>query len=155
MAKFGIYFDAFVTAATVKTAASLHADAAGEEGEIVEAIMTGSGSAAPADRQHRARLVRATNATPGTGTAQVPELFQGAGNAAKLASIVEFSAEPGALATVYPVLWGFNQRGGMRWSVPRGEGLKIRNADTNLRGLFQVLSDAAGEVDGSVHHWED
>jgi hypothetical protein len=55
---------------------------------------------------------------------------------------------------VFPIQWGFNQRGGMRWGVPQGEGLVIQNQDTERGACFQVVSSAVGAVDGHLHHWE-
>ena len=157
MGKYGVTFDNFSTAAgnAYKTAVSLLADGTGETCEIIELIMTGAGIAAAADRQHTARVVKADPTGNGTGTAFTPEPFDEISNAARIAATVEFSAEPAAvLGTVYPLLWGFNQRGGMRWAVPRGEGLVIHNANTENAVFFGVLSDAAGAVDGAVHFWE-
>ena len=155
MAKYGCSFDAFVTATGAKTALGLHANAAGEDAEIVELLMSGSGSAAAADRQHRARVALCTFATAGTaGANPTPEPFHQGAAAAEILAGIEFSAEPTVVGSVYPLLWGFNQRGGMRWGVPRGEGIVIRNGDTEPGLVFQVLSDAAGEVDGHGHWWE-
>jgi hypothetical protein len=69
-------------------------------------------------------------------------------------AVVEFSAEPTTVGSVYPVLFGFNQRSGLRWAVPRGEGVVFRNADTQIGMVWQVLSDAAGAVDSHAHWWE-
>jgi hypothetical protein len=155
VAKFGVFFNAFATAATAKTAVALNANAAGEHGELVEAVMTGSGTAASADRQHRAQIAPCTFATAGTPVSSpTPEPFDQYANAAKVLAGIEFSAEPTVVGSVFPVLFGFNQRGGMRWAVPRGEGIHFDNAPTNKGLVLQVLSDAAGEVDGCVHWWE-
>jgi hypothetical protein len=148
--KYGFYFDDFTTATSVKTAAALHPDAAGECAECTEANMFGSGISAAADTMHTARLVRSTNGTNGTATSQTPEKFDGNDQASAITCRVEFSVEPATLATIYPVLYGFNQRSGMRWAVPKGEGLWCRNSDTNLRLLLQVISSAAGKVDGGM-----
>jgi hypothetical protein len=154
MAKYGVVFDAFATTTTAKSAIGLNADAGTEKGEVVELLMTGSGTAAGADRQHRARVAKCTFATAGTGTSFTPEPFTEFANAAKLAATVEYSAEPTVVGTAYPILWGFNQRSGMRWGVPQGEGLSLDGGATEHGLVFQVLSDAAGEVDGHLHFWE-
>jgi hypothetical protein len=154
MAKYGIYFDAYATTTSAKSAIGLHANGTGEWYEFVEGIMTGSGSATAADRQHRARVAKCTFATAGTGTVITAEPMDDFGRASLILATGEFSAEPTVVGTVFPVLWGFNQRGGMRWAVPQGEGVKVYNANTNKGLVFQVLSDAAGEVDGSTMWWE-
>ena len=154
MAKFGIYFNAFATTTGAKTALSFYPNGAGERAEVIELIMTGSGSAAAADRQHRAQAAKCTFGSTGTGSVATPEPFSEIANAARIQTIIEHSAEPTTVGSVFPLLWGFNQRGGMRWAVPQGEGFQIHNADTENGMVFQVLSDAAGEVDGSGHLWE-
>jgi hypothetical protein len=42
------------------------------------------------------------------------------------------TAEPTTYATVFPVLSAFNQRGGMRWGVPRGEGVFNQFENTSM-----------------------
>jgi hypothetical protein len=154
MAKFGVYFDAFPTTTGYKSAIGLHANATGEWFELVEALMTGSGSGTAADRQHRASLAKCTFAGAGTGSVTTAEPFDDFAAAGRILASIEFSSPPTVVGTVFPVLWGFNQRGGMRWAVPRGEGVMVYNANTNKGLVFQVLSDAAGEVDGSANWWE-
>ena len=154
MGKYGVVFDNFTTAASAKTAVSIVANDTGDNCEIIELLMTGSGVAAAADRQHTARVVKANPTNVGTNTSFTPEPFDESANAAKCLASVEFSAESNGQGSVYPVLWGFNQRGGMRWAVPRGEGIYVSNAATEKAIDFQVISDAAGAVDGHVHFWE-
>jgi hypothetical protein len=154
MGKYGCFFNAFATTTSAKTAVGLHANGVGEWFELVEVLMTGSGSAAAADRQHRAQLAKCTFATAGTGTTITAEPFDDFSNAGRILAVGEFSAEPTVVGSVFPILYGFNQRGGMRWAVPRGEGIQVYNANTNKGIVFQVLSDAAGEVDGHVH-WHE
>lgn len=155
MAKYGVFANAFATTTAAKTAIAVHANAAGEKAEVVELCMTGSGSATAADRQHRAQAAPCTFAGAGTaGSNPTPEPFDKYANAAKCLVGIEYSAEPTVVGSVFPVLFGFNQRGGMRWAVPRGEGIVIDNANTDKGVVWQVLSDAAGEVDAFAHFWE-
>lgn len=154
MGKFGVFFDAYATTTGAKSAVGLHANGTGEWFELVEALMTGSGSATAADRQHRARLAKCTFGTAGTGTVITAEPLDDFAQAGRVLATGEFSAEPTTVGTVYPIMFGFNQRGGMRWAVPRGEGVFAYNPNTNKGVVWQVLSDAAGEVDGHVHWWE-
>lgn len=155
MPKFSCGFDNFATTTANKTALLLHANAAGEEGEIVELCMTGAGSAAAADRQHEAKVLPKDATTAGTaGSNPTPEKFHQKSAAAALLAGIEYSAEPTTYGSVFLLLFGFNQRGGLRWGVPRGEGIVIRNADTNVAIGFLVKSDAAGAVDGFGHWWE-
>lgn len=151
--KYGLYADNFATLTTAKTAIFVDPNAAGEEAEFVELIMTGAGATAAADTQHTARFVRAAVTGSPTATAQTPEPFKGT-RASLSSCVVECSTEAPTKATVFPVHFGFNQRGGMRFAVPQGEGVVIRNADTNLRGLWEVISQAAGAVDANAQFWE-
>lgn len=153
MPKYGVVFDAFATTTSFTTAAQLNPNASGERGEVVELIMTGSGSAAAADRQHRAALSFCTFATTGAGQTPTPEPFSQGSAAADILAAVEMTTEATVVATAF-IQWGFNQRGGMRWAVPRGEGVEINNADSEPGVVFRVLSDAAGSVDGHIHWWE-
>ena len=151
--KFGLYADNFTTATSAKTAILVWNDAAGEQSEFVELIMTGAGATAAADTQHTARFVRCSAASVGTASAQTPEPFLGT-RTSNASCTVEYSNEPTTKATVFPVHFGFNQRGGQRWAVPQGEGVVARQTDTNLKGNWEVISQAAGAVDANAQWWE-
>jgi hypothetical protein len=122
--------------------------------EIVEVRMTGAGSVAPADVQHAASLAGITAAAAGTLTAQTPELMDQGQAAAAATCGVNATVEPTAYGAVLPCSFGFNQRGGDRWGVPRGEGFQFDNADTQLVAGVRVISSVAGAIDGNVHFWE-
>lgn len=155
MAKYGVAFDGFATTTSAKSAVGVHADAAGDWFEAVEFAMTGSGVAAAADRQHRAMVAKCTFGAAGTaGSSPTPEPFDDRANASRMGAGVEYSAEPTTVGSVFPVLFGFNQRGGLRWAVPLLEGVRVYNANTNKGLVFQVISDAAGAVDGHAH-WHE
>lgn len=114
--------------------------------------MTGS-SAAAADRQHRATLVYHTSATDAAGTSVTPEPFNQGAQAAHGTWVRNATTEGAAKDSTFPVIFGFNQRGGMRWAVPRGEGVFVENGQTTPAIAWQVMSDAAGEIDADVHFW--
>lgn len=152
MGKYGATFTAFTTT-TGLTTSMLLSSAANKKGELVEAVMTGSGSTAPADVQHRATLNAKDGTSAGTTTAVTPEKQDQMSAAAGCTIGVAASAEP----TTYGVawyLWGFNQRGGMRWAVPVGEGFKVDNQPTQKHAGMRVISSVAGAVDGSFLWWE-
>lgn len=153
MGRYAAEFTNFTTSTSATTAVSLEA-AAGEQGEVVELIMTGSGVAAPADRSHRGSANFVTFGAAGTGTALTETEFDERQQAALLAAVGEYSAEPTTYAADSSVLFGFNQRGGMRWAVPPGEGIIVRGGDTNDGLGFRVISDAAGAVDGGIRWYE-
>ena len=73
--------------------------------------------------------------------------------AACLAGIA-YTAEPTNINTVALLQFGFNQRGGMRWAVPQGEGIKCMNSFTEKGLVWTVVSSAAGVVDANMHWWE-
>lgn len=158
MPKFGISTVDMTTSTSVLTALYLHANAAGEKAEIVELIMTGSGTTAAADTQHRATALHSTAATAGTaGSNPTPAPAGGSGSsvAANCLAGAVYSAEPTTYSTGPAfVAIGFNQRGGNRWSVPQGEGMNINNAFTDKAVGWRVSSSAAGKIDADIHFWE-
>jgi len=151
--KYSLSAEDHTTAAALLGAAGV-IFAAGEGGEIVELMMTGSGSTAAADTQHRASGAKSTNAGAGTSTAQTPALFNPRSAASTATGAVKYTVQPTVLDTVYEVMYGFNQRGGMRWAVPRGEGIHVNGDEAKLAYLWQVFSSAAGKVDANIHWWE-
>ena len=123
-------------------------------GEIVEVIVTGSGSAAAADIQSRAQLVGVTFGATGVSTTIVPIPFSNGVTAAVGNYGANYSTEPTTTSAVVPVSFGFNQRGGMRWAVPQGEGYKIKADGGTERGAtIQTIASAAGNLDGNMHLW--
>lgn len=158
MPKYGVSGSDFTTSTSLLTFLYLHANAAGERAEIVEAVMTGSGITAGADTMHEAVGLHSTGGTAGTaGSNPTPGLFEGAGGqvVANCLAGAAYSAEPGTYSSnSSPLLYGFNQRGGMRYSVPQGEGVKINNAFTDKAFGWRVRSQAAGKVSGHIHFWE-
>lgn len=156
MPKFAVNANNFTTpTGTADTAVLVHANAAGERAEIVELIMTGSGTTAAADTQHRAACFFADGTTAGTaGSNPTPEKFSDGSVAANCLAGIAYTAEPTNINTVSHVSFGFNQRGGMRWAVPQGEGIFIQNLATEKAIVWTVVSQAAGAVDAQVHWWE-
>ena len=128
--------------------------APGEAGEIVEMLMTGSGVSAAADTQHDARGTHSTNGTPGTSTAQTANLFDDRSAASTAVGSVLYTAVAAVMDTVHDVAFGFNQRGGMRWAVPKGEGVRVNGDDAKLAYRWNVLSQTAGKVNGNIQWWE-
>lgn len=156
MPKYSVAAAAFTSPiTTADTAILVRADGAGDEAEIVELLMTGSGTTTAADTQHRAAAYFNDGVSTGTaGSNPTPEAFQQTAQAARCLAGIAYTAEPTAINTVALVQFGFNQRGGMRWAVPRGEGIRIHNADTEDAIVWTVVSSAAGVVDAMVHFWE-
>ena len=155
MAKFSATTNSFASPITTPdTAISVHANAAGESFELVEAIMTGSGTSTANDFPHTASLQGSTLNTAGTGTAFTADVLRGGAQASLMSVLINYTAEPAANSGNERVQFGFNQRGGMRYAVPQGEGINIHNADTVKALLFFVQAQTAGAVDATVHYWE-
>jgi len=155
MGKFGLSAIDHTTAASQAILPAINADfAAGEEGEIVEIIATGGGTTGAADTEHIMRGTRSTNATAGTSTAQTAQQFNLNGNAAQAAGAVLYTVIPAVLDTIHEVMFGFNQRGGMRWAVPRGEGVDMDGDQSKGSYAVSLASSAAGKVDANMHWWE-
>jgi len=153
MGKFAISAIDHTTATAILPAVQA-TGATGEEAEIVEMMATGSGITAAADTEHTMRGTRSTNAGAGTSTAQTAVEFNEKGNVAKLAGQVLYTVIPTVLDTIHEVMFGFNQRGGMRWAVPRGEGVVVNGDETKLAYAMSIISSAAGKVDANMHWWE-
>ena len=156
MSKFGAHVANFTTPiTTADTAIAVTANATGERGEVVYLSMTGSGTATAADRQHRALLFSNTDDLgTSVSTAVTPEQFDQASRAALFVCCTAFTTEPATLGTVALVAFGFNQRGGMPWGVPQGEGIKVDANQTESGVAWAVVSDAAGAIDANMHWWE-
>ena len=66
-----------------------------------------------------------------------------------------YSTEPTTLSAVHPVTFSHNQRGGMRWAVPQGEGFRAANYGTTEKGcVVTTISSAAGNEDANMHFWQ-
>ncbi len=128
--------------------------AAGERAEIIEMIMAGSGATAAADTQHEARGAHMTQAGAGTSTAATPTKFNLASAASSLTAAVLYTVQPTDIDTVHEVSFGFNQRGGMRWAVPKGEGIEVNGDESKLAYIWEVISSTAGKVSANVQWWE-
>ena len=153
VAKYWVGFENFATTTANKTGAKI-IGAANKTIEAVEIGAFGTGAAAPADIQHNINCGYLTNATAGTpGASPTPEPFEKIGSVSGNTAGVAYSAETTAYVTNVFQLFSFNQRGGMRWSVPQGEGFKPdRNA--NFSFAWRVKSSAVGAVDGNLIWWE-
>ncbi len=155
MPKFGAHLSNFVTTTGVKTGLMAWA-LSNRRCEVVELLMTGSGLAAVADVPHQATAAYCSTTLVGVGSTITAEKMDGQGAAAIGTCITgTFTNEPTTYATVFPVLFGFNTRGGNKFSVPQGEGLKIDSGATNNRLGWRVQGQGAGAVDAEIQAWED
>jgi hypothetical protein len=154
MAKYWIGFSAFATTTSNQTAMKI-IGAASKALECVEVAGYGSGTTAPADVSHQFNAGFLSNAGAGTaGVSPTPEPLDQGSNVSDLTAGTKFSAEPTTYNTnVFPLL-SFNQRGGMRWGVTKGEGYKTQGALTGLSFGVRVISSVAGAVDGNSFWWE-
>ncbi len=153
MPKFGAGISDLTTATSVDGAIAW-TTAAGERGEFIELIGTGSGVTAAADTQHRATFDFSDGGTLAIGTGQTPMKFNQNSAVAKLETEVTITTEQATIQTPPAVDFSFNQRGGMRWAVPRGEGVFLEFDNANEDASFRVISSAIGKVSMSAHWWE-
>jgi|SRR5215831_3114066 len=153
MSKYWVGFSNFATSTSNKTGAKV-IGAANKSIEVVEIGAFGSGVVAPADIQHNVNAGYLTNATAGTpGASPTPEPFYKIGSASGNTAGTAYSAESTTFVTNVFQLFSFNQRGGMRWSVPQGEGFKP-DANANFSFAWRVISSAVGAIDGNLMWWE-
>ena len=126
--------------------------------EFVEMTMTGSGTAAPADIPHTATWDFSDGTTPATDTAQTPRKFND-NSAVSIITNADCNVAPitGVTATIIApsaIAEGFNQRGGMRWAVPQGEGVHLDFDATNMDAAWRADAQATGAIDAHIHWWE-
>lgn len=153
MGKYAINFQAFGITTSLKTGLKITTVAA-KPIEVVEYGVFGAGSVAAADIQAECHLGALTAGAAGTSTAQTPYLLTGSGAAASSTAGVNYSAEPTAYAAVSIVQFGINTRGGFRWAVPQGEGVKSQFELTNMHIGMRVKGVSAASVDMMAHWWE-
>jgi hypothetical protein len=157
MGKFWIAGENFATTTALKTAGKV-IGAAAKKFEVVEVSASGAGIGnPPQDIMHEIVAAFLTNATAGTpGSSPTPsKMDQGGNNASSLTAGVNYSAESTAYETNAFPLDSFNQRSGMRWAVPKGEGYKTQGDATNLSFGYRVKSGVAGNIDHKCMWWED
>jgi hypothetical protein len=156
MAKFMIGFSAMAGSTTAKTAMKV-IGASAKAFEVVEIGVFGDGTATPTDVGHEVQAAFLTNGGAGTpGASPTPEEMAQSWAASGLTAGTAYSAEPTTYATNSFPLFAFNQRGGMRWSVPRLEGFMSSGADTNLSFGVRVDSSTTtgASVSGNCMWWE-
>ena len=158
MPKYGFQYVFFTTTTSNKTilGAYMLTDAT-RNMEVVEAIATGSGATSPADVAHRATLAGATFGATGVSTSITPIPFNPTGPAALGNFGANYTTEPTAYSAVVPVVFSFNQRGGMRWAVPQGEGFRAANYGTTEKGCGLLILSSTGTsnaVDANMHFWQ-
>ena len=155
MPKYALQYVHYVTTTSLRSVVGAYmlTDAT-RQLEVVEVIMTGSGSDAAADIQHRCELAGYTFGATGVSTTTTPIPFNPAAAAAIGNYGSNYSTEPTTISAIHPVTFGFNQRGGMRWSVPQGEGFKTDGGQTGLSFGTLIISSTAGSVDGQTMWWE-
>jgi hypothetical protein len=154
VAKFLIGFTGFTTSTAAKTCTKI-IGASAKLFEMVEVGMFGDGRTAAADIMHEISAGFLTNGGAGTpGASPTPEKMNQASAVSGLTAGTGYSAETTTYTTNVFTLFSFNQRGGMRWSVPQGEGYKSDGTQTNLSVGTRSQSSAAGTIGGNCMWWE-
>ena len=154
MGKYGVASLNFTTTTSQDTQISITMGAS-ERADVIELTMTGAGKTAAADTQHQAAAFYCDFGAAGTvGSSPTPEVMTQGSAVAGAEADIDYTAEPTAMNTVSPVNFGFNQRGGMRWAVPRGEGLIVQGGLTEDGLCWTVNSVAIGATDANMQWWE-
>jgi hypothetical protein len=151
--KYAINFQAFGITTSLKTGLKITCIAA-KPIEVVEYAVFGAGSVAAADIQAECHMTSLSAAGAGTSTAQTPAQLTGSGGAASSTAGTNYSAEPTTYVAVPVVQFGINTRGGFRWAVPQGEGVKSQFELTNMHVGMRVKGVSAASVDMLAHWWE-
>lgn len=154
MSKYGSHLSNFSTTTSVKTGMMIWA-LTNRRAEVIELVMTGSGVAAVADTPHQATAAYASTTLVGVGTTRTPEKFAQGSAAANSCITDTFTQEPTTYGAVFPVCFGFNTRGGNKFSVPQGEGLKVDSGATQNRLGWRAQGQASGAVDAEIQFVED
>lgn len=154
MPKFMVGFTGFTTSTAAKTAIKI-IGAANKAFEMIEVGMFGDGRTAPADIQHEISVGGMTNGGAGTaGASPTPEQVKQGSNVTGLTAGTGYSGESTTYTTNVFTLFAYNQRGGMRWAVPQGEGFTANGQSTNLSLGLRSQSSAAGTIGGNTFWWE-
>lgn len=154
MGKFAMSVSGFTTSTGLTTAMGVGSNTSGQAAEIVEVVMTGSGGDTAVDTQHRFNGTVMTLATTGVSTTATPEPFHQNARASQMLAGTVFTTEPTVYSSQPTLVFGFNQRGGMRWAVPQGEGIYIVGGKDDDGFGARIISVAAGKADGHMHFWE-
>ena len=155
MPKYGIMKNAYTTSTTnLSVLGAYMVTTATCFGEIVEVICTGSGSTTPADNAIRAALAGCTFGATGVSSSITPIPFANGATAAVGNYGTTYTTEPTTTSGVTAVTFGFNQRGGMRWAVPQGEGYRIHADGGTERGaVVMMIGNVAGAADATMNFW--
>lgn len=154
MGKYAAHFSTYLTATAAKTACTLGPAATNVMCELVDVVMTGDGATAAADVEHECHVAKTTLGVAGVSSTITAEPMDDASNAARTITKVKYTTEGTTVGGGYVVNFGFNQRGGMRWAVPLGEGVRAYQPLTNKGLAIQVISSAVGYVQGFGQFWE-
>lgn len=155
MSKYSTHNNNFTTSTGVKTAIMLFA-LTNRRAEVIELFMTGSGQAAVADIPVTASACFCSTVAVGVGGTITPEKFGQGSAVANSCTATAFTNEPTTYSSVFPVHWGFNTRGGQRFAVPQGEGIKVDSGVTaNRLGWRAQAQSGTPGVDSTMNFWED
>lgn len=155
MAKFLFGISNWPTSSTtVKTLMKV----AGQSGKFFEVVWIYTGGApaiAPQDFAYQAQVGWVSNATIGTpSSVTIPIKVNGyAGPSSVISCGIGYTAEPTTYDAFVVPLFGHNNRGGMLFQVPRGEGFQTDPASAMGFGV-RTICNTAGNMDGSLMYHE-
>ena len=134
---------------TVKTALKI-AGLSGRQFEVNWLFMGGAAAVAPGDFQCQVQAGWISNATIGTpGSVTVPIKLDYTGGVATHSCGIAYTAEPTAYDAYVVPFFSFNQRGGMVWQMPEGDGFISDPASAYGLG-FRTIANTSAALDASV-----
>jgi hypothetical protein len=134
---------------TVRTALKL-AGQSGRQFEVNWIFMGGGAATNPQDFMYQCQVGWISNATIGTpGSVTTPIKLDYTAQAATNSCGIAYTAEPTAYDSYVVPLFSHNQRGGMIFQVPPGDGFISDPASAYGFGV-RVLSNTPGNIDASM-----
>ena len=134
---------------TVKTAMKI-AGLSGRQFEVNWVFMGGAAPVAPGDFQCQVQAGWISNAGIGTpGSVTVPIKLDYTAAAAAHSCGIAYTAEPTAYDSYVAPFFSFNQRGGMVWQMPEGDGFISDPASAYGLG-FRTIANTSAALDASA-----
>lgn len=138
---------------TVKTIMKV-AGQSGKNFEVTWIHVAGAANVAPQDFAYEAQVGWVSNATIGTpSSVPVPIKMMYGGPTSVLSCGIGYTAEPTAYDSYVVPLFAHNNRGGMLFQVPRGEGFMTDPASAMGLGV-RTICNTSGNLDASLMYHE-
>ena len=154
ISKFLFGFSNWATSGTTVKTVMKVAGQSGKAFEVVWIYLGGAATVAPQDFAYQAQVGWVSNATIGTpSSVPVPIELNYSGPTSVLSCGIAYTAEPTTYDAYVVPLFGHNNRGGMLFQVPRGEGF-ITGAASAMGLGVRTICNTSGNMDGSLMYHE-